>query len=256
MTRSISLVRPMTGSSSPFLASSVRSRPKARRAGVFDLLAAGGTAPAADIGGFHVVVFGREIRVEFAEDFVAGALDVDVEVLQNSGGHAVAFAEEPEEDVLGADVGMSEGFGFLTGEGEDFLHARRVRNVADHLGLGTGADLFFDFHANGLEIEAHLGQDVDGHALAEFDQAEEEVLGAHVVVVEPIRLLAGKGENLLGAWREIVHLSFFLPLPFLVGVTLAISGSGIFFTFARTRSARKVSRSSGLSFSFFSASCR
>ena len=35
ITRSISLLRPMTGSISPFLAISVRSRPKALRAGVF-----------------------------------------------------------------------------------------------------------------------------------------------------------------------------------------------------------------------------
>ena len=153
-----------------------------------------------------------------------------------------------------ADVGMAERFGFLAGEGEDLLHARGVGNVADHLGLGSGADLLFDFHADRFEVEAHLGEDVDGHTLAEFDQAEEKVLGAHIVVVEPVCLFAGEREDLLGAGREIVHLSFFLPLPLPVGVTLAISGSGIFFTFARTRSARKVSRSSGLSFSFFSAS--
>ena len=38
MTRSISLLRPMTGSMLPFCASSVRSRPKARRAGVLTCL--------------------------------------------------------------------------------------------------------------------------------------------------------------------------------------------------------------------------
>ena len=37
MTRSISLARPMTGSSLPWRASSVRSRPKLSRAGVLDL---------------------------------------------------------------------------------------------------------------------------------------------------------------------------------------------------------------------------
>ena len=79
----------------------------------------------------------------------------------------------PKQNVLGADVGMIERLRFLAGERENFLHARRVGNVADHLCLRSGADLLLDFHAHGFEIEAHLLQDVDGHALAELDQSEQ-----------------------------------------------------------------------------------
>ena len=39
----------------------------------------------------------------------------------------------------------------------------------------------------------------------ERDQAEEEVLGADVVVVEAVRFLAGERQHLLGARREVVH---------------------------------------------------
>ena len=74
---------------------------------------------------------GGEIGVEFLQDFLAGLLDVDIEVLEHAGGHAVAFAQQAEQDVLGADVGMIERLGFLAGEREDFLHARRVGDVAD-----------------------------------------------------------------------------------------------------------------------------
>ena len=133
--------------------------------GCLDLLAAAAPA-AAHVGGFHVIVFRGEIRIKLAEDFVARALDVDVEVFEDFGGHAVAFAEEAEQDVLGTDVGVAECLGLLAGEGKDLLHAGGVRNVADHLGLGTGADLFFDLHAHRLEVEAHFGQNVDRHALA------------------------------------------------------------------------------------------
>jgi hypothetical protein len=31
------------------------------------------------------------------------------------------------------------------------------------------------------------------------------MLGADVIVVEPVGFLAGKGQNLLGAWSEIIH---------------------------------------------------
>ena len=51
---------------------------------------------------------------------------------------------------------MVEGLGFLGGEGEDFLHARGVRDIADHFLIRPGANLFLDFHADGFEIEAQL----------------------------------------------------------------------------------------------------
>ena len=76
--------------------------------------------------------------------------------------------------MLGADVGVVERLGFLGGERQHLLHARRVGNVADHLLIGTGADLLLDFHADGLEVEADLLQDVYRHALAQLDQAQEQ----------------------------------------------------------------------------------
>jgi hypothetical protein len=48
-------------------------------------------------------------------------------------------------------------------------------------------------------------EDIDGDALAEFDQSEQDVFGADVVVVETICLFAGEGEDLLGAWGEVIH---------------------------------------------------
>ena len=82
--------------------------------------------------------------------------------------------KQAEQDVLGADVGMIERLRFLAGEREHLLHARRVGNVADHLRFRAGADLLLDLHADGLEVEAHLLQNVDGDALPELDQAEQQ----------------------------------------------------------------------------------
>ncbi len=146
-----------------------------------------------------------EIWIEFFEDFLASALDIDLERFEDAGGNAIAFAEETEEDVFGADVGVVEGFGFFAGEGEDFFDSGSVGDIASNFGIGAGADLFFDFHANGFEVEAHFLQDIDGDALAKFDQAEKDMFGANVVVVKPIGLFAGEGEDLLRAWGEIVH---------------------------------------------------
>ena len=65
--------------------------------------------------------------------------------------------------------------------------------------------LFFDLHADGLKIETHLLEDIDGHALAELDQTEKDMFRADIIVVEAIGLLAGEGQNLLGARGEVVQ---------------------------------------------------
>ena len=61
------------------------------------------------------------------------------------------------------------------------------------------------FHANALQIEPHLLQHIDCYALSEFDQSEQQVFSSHVIVVEPLGLLARKRQDLLGTWSKIIH---------------------------------------------------
>ena len=146
-----------------------------------------------------------KVRIELLQDLLAGLLDVHVEILQNPCGDAVAFAEQAEENVLGADIGVIERLGFLGGKGEHLLDARRVGDVADHLLIGAGANLFLDLHADGLEIEAHLLENVHRDTLSQLDEAKEQVLGTDKVVIEPVGFLARESEDLLRSRREIVH---------------------------------------------------
>ena len=143
--------------------------------------------------------------IQFLQNFLARLLDVHVEIFQNLRGHAVAFAQQAEQNVFRADVSVIERLGLLRREREHFFHARRVGNVADHLLVRAGADLFLDFHADGFEVEAHFLQDIHGHALAQFDQAEQKMLGAEEIVVEPVGFLARQREHLLRARRKIAH---------------------------------------------------
>ena len=80
-------------------------------------------------------------------------------------------------------------------------------HVADHLCLRPGTDLFLHFHSHRLEIEAHLLQDIHSHALPQLDQAEKQMLGADVVVVEAVGFLSSKRQNLLSSRCEIIHYS-------------------------------------------------
>ena len=150
-------------------------------------------------------VLGGEIGIEFLQDLLAGLLDIHIEVLEDARGDAVAFAEQTQQDVFGADVGVVEGLGLFRSQGEDLLDARGVGNVADHLLIGPGADLLFDLHADGFQVEAQFLEDIDGDALAQLDQAEQKVFGADEVVVEPVGFFARQREHLLGARGEIVH---------------------------------------------------
>ena len=64
---------------------------------------------------------GGEIGVELLQDLLAGLLDVHVEVLEHARGDAVAFAQQAEQDVLGADVGVIERLGFLAASARTFF---------------------------------------------------------------------------------------------------------------------------------------
>ena len=194
MTRSISLCRPITGSSSLFFASSVRSRPNARkRRRLYIFLSTRRFAVA-----FLLRFRRREIRIELLQNFIARPLDIDFQTLQNARRHAFTFAQKSEQNVFGPDIGMIQRFRFLARERENFFHARRVGNVADHFCFRPGTDLFLHFHPHRLEIESHLLQNVDRHALPQLDQPEQQVLGPDVIVIEAVCFFTGERQTPVG----------------------------------------------------------
>ena len=99
MTRSISFSRPMTGSSLPALAASVRLMP--------ELVDGRGLAGAL---GLRRRAGGRALGQD-ADDLVADLVEVDPERLEDTGGDPLALADEAEEQVLRADVVVARGDG-------------------------------------------------------------------------------------------------------------------------------------------------
>ena len=172
------------------------------------LLAAGGGAVGGVAGAvtFHVVggVLGA-LGAHGAGEVAAEGLGVDVEVHQDADGDAVAFAQEAEEHVLGADVFFAGGACGVGGQGEDFLEARGVGEVAGELHGAAGADLLLDRQAQGVDAQAFGEKGGQGAAVAEEGDAGEEVFGADVAVVEAVRFLAGLLEGFLGFGGEVVH---------------------------------------------------
>jgi hypothetical protein len=73
--------------------------------------------------------------------------------------------------------------------------------------------MLLHLHANPLQIEPHPLQHIDCYALSKFDQSEQQVFSSHVVVVEPLGLLARKRQDLLGTRSKIIHHCVPLPGP-------------------------------------------
>jgi len=96
-------------------------------------------------------------------------------------------------------------FRLLLRERDDFFHARRVGNVADHFLVRPAADLLLDFDADAVEVNAHALQNIDGDALPQLDQAEQEMFRAEKIMVQPVGFLAREREHLLRARRKITH---------------------------------------------------
>ena len=146
-----------------------------------------------------------KLRIELAQDFVTRALDVDVKGLEYTCRHAFTLAQQAEQDVLGAHIGVVKRLGFLAGEGEDFLHPRRVRDASLGFGFLADANLLFNGITHRFQVEAHLLQHADSHTLTQLDQTQQEVLGAHVIMVKAVGFFARQCEDLLRAGGEVIH---------------------------------------------------
>jgi hypothetical protein len=202
MIRSISVSRPTTGSSLPSAASLVRLRPN-WSSSFEDFLP---SAPGRPAGGRAPPP--RPARAgQHADDLVADLLGVGVEVEQDAGGDALVLAHEAEQDVLGADVVVAEAQRLAQRELEHLLGARRERDLAGG-DLLAGADDPHDLPADALDGDVEALEHPRGETLLLAQQAEQDVLGADVVVLERARLFLGKNDDLPGPLCEsLEHLS-------------------------------------------------
>ena len=130
-------------------------------------------------------------------------LDIDSKVQQYTAGDPIAFTKQAKQNMLGADVSMIERFGFLLSQRQDFLHARRIGNVAPHLLVGPCANLLLHLLANASQVEAEFQKDINRHTLTQLEESEQDVFGADEVVVEAVGFLARERKYLLGARREV-----------------------------------------------------
>ncbi len=195
MTRSISFSRPMTGSSLPSRAAWVRLRPNWSSTRLVDG-AASPVAPAAGGGRLLALVAGEQL-----DHLLADPVEVRAELDQHLRGHTFALADEAQQDVLRADVVVPKLQRLAQRQFQHLLGPRRERNVAAGRLLALPDDLFH-LLAHAFERDPKALQSLGGDALALMDEAEQDVLGADVVVVEHPGLFLRQHHNSSGSVGE------------------------------------------------------
>ena len=192
MTRSISFWRPTTGSSLPSVASLVRLRPNwSSSLELFAPSRCGAGPPWRAAAGAG----------EHADDLVADLLGVGVEVEQDAGGDALVLAHQAEQDVLGADVVVAERERLAQRQLQHLLGARRERDLAGG-DLVTLADDAGDLRAHLLHRDVERVEHARSEPLLLAQQAEQDVLGADVVVLERAGLVLREDDDLSGTLGE------------------------------------------------------
>src|SRR5205823_3426901 len=118
---------------------------------------------------------------------------------------------QAEQDVLGADVVVTQRERFAQRELEHFLGTRRERDLSRG-DLLTGADDAHDLRTHALDGDVQRLEHTRGKTLLLAEKAEQDVLGADVVVLENASLLLGEDYNLPGSLCESLEQLGFLTL--------------------------------------------
>jgi hypothetical protein len=148
---------------------------------------------------------------QHADDLVADLLRIGVEVEQDACRDAFVLAHESEQDVLGADVVVTQRQRFAQRELEHLLGAGRERNLARG-DLLTRADDAHDLRAHPLDGDVKALKHPSREAFLLTQQSEQDVLSADVVVLERPRLLLRENDHLPGSFCEsLEHARYFLP---------------------------------------------
>ena len=132
-------------------------------------------------------------------------VEVDAEALENPGRHAFALTHEADEQVLGSNVVMVQPAGFIDRQLDDFLRARREADLTRSGPLAPPDD---ELHGRTylVQLDTKVGEHLSGNPIGLSYKAKQDVLGAYVVVIEPLGLFLSQRQYPPGPFRE-----FFKP---------------------------------------------
>ena len=134
------------------------------------------------LGPFHAVA-------QQVQNLLADLFQFQPQVHQHLGGDAFLLAEQAQEDMLGADVVMVEVSGLFHRVLDDFLRPRRLRQLTHRDHIGPALHQLLHLQPDLAQIDVEVLQDVGGHSAPLFDQSQQDMFRADILVVEPLGLL-------------------------------------------------------------------
>src|SRR5260221_10595757 len=134
------------------------------------------------------------VAVEQLDDLLAHAVEISAEPDEHLGGDALALADQPEQDVLGADVIVTKLQCFAQRELKHLLGSRRERDMTGRSLLAL-PDNLFDLLAHGFKADAKRLKCLGSDALALVDEAKQYVLSTDVVVIQHPGLFLSQDHN-------------------------------------------------------------
>ncbi|MCB5293720.1 hypothetical protein BJQ90_03178 [Arthrobacter sp. SO3] len=159
--------------------------------------------------------FLARVAREQLDDLLADPVEIRTELDQHLGGNAFTLADKAEQDVLGADVVVSQLQRLAEREFQDLLGPRREGDVTGR-GLLARADDLLYLLADAVERNAQGLKGFGSNTFTFMDQTQEDVFGTNVTVVQHACFLLGKHHHATGAVREsLKHCATLLASPYL-----------------------------------------
>ena len=114
---------------------------------------------------------------------------VDTEGGQDLGGNSLLILEQSEKKMLYVDELCFHLLGFVGSHLEDLFRPRSERDFANRHGATRRGDVVLHRLLHRLEIETEIRQNCDGFPFPLLDYAQQQMLGADVVVPKSGRFL-------------------------------------------------------------------
>ena len=140
------------------------------------------------------------------QHFFADLFQLQSQVHQHLSGDTFLLAQQAQQNVLGTDVVVVQVARFLHRVLDDLLGARCLRQLAHGDHFRAALDQLLDFQADLAQIHIEVLEHVGSDAASFLDQPEQNVLGADVLMIEPLGFLIGQLHDLSSAVCEtFVH---------------------------------------------------
>ena len=117
---------------------------------------------------------------------------------------ALVLAHDAEQQMLGGDIALPHLHGLAQAVLEHALDARRERKMAGHVGALVDGGHLADALHHGVIGHAQTLEGLGGKAVLFLDEAQQDMFGAHIGLMQGACLVLGQDEHLARLVRELL----------------------------------------------------